>query len=120
VNSFVRSAALGVAAAAIALVVCAMLLLVYLEWIWFSDDANYRTLTNLLLFACAIVVAGSAYAMARIFEGRLLIVLAVAAVLLALPAYYGLRVLSHNNSCWAGDSYPVENEWELWGRECGR
>jgi hypothetical protein len=117
----VRSAALGVAAAFVALGVCAALMLFYVEWLWFSDDADgYRTLTNLLLVACAVAAVGSAYAMARIFKAQFLITLLVTAVLLAAPAYLGLRVLSHNNACWAGDSYPLGEEWELWGRECGR
>jgi hypothetical protein len=63
---------------------------------------------------------GSAYAMARLFEAQILITLVVAVMLLAVPAYIGLRALSHNNACWAGASYPIGDEWELWGRECGR
>lgn len=119
-NVYLRSTALGVAAAGIALAAGAVLSFFYLEWLWFNDDGPFKSLTNALVVAWVVMGAFAAYAAARSFEGRLLVTLPVAAALLVPIGFVGLVVISHNNSCWGGDSYPVPDQWVLWGRECGR
>ena len=119
-NVYLRSAVLGVAAAGIALVAGAVLSFFYLEWLWFNDDGPFKAMTNALVAAWVLIAALAAFGAARMFEGRLLVTMPVAAALLVPIGFLGLVVISHNNACWGGDSYPVADQWALWGRECGR
>ena len=119
-NVYLRSAVLGSAAAGLAFAAGAMLSFFYLEWLWFNDDGPFKTMTNMLVATWVLIGAATAYGAARLFEARLLVAVPVTAALLVPIGILALVVISHNNSCWGGESYPVPDQWVLWGRECGR
>ena len=119
-NPYFRSALVGAIAALIGLAVGGALLLFYVEWIWFSDDdTHYLVLTWFLLGAWIVVPLFAAFALSRHFRANLLFTVLVAVVVLAPAGFLGLRVVSHNNLCFAGGAYP-RDESILFGRECGR
>ena len=56
----------------------------------------------------------------RVFEVKPWLPALVAIVVLVPMAFVGAIALSHNNACFGSESYPVPDQWTLWGRECGR
>jgi hypothetical protein len=114
-----RAVVVGVAATAVAIATSAALMLLYIEWVWFRDDPNVQLGTIVLLVACGAVVAFTAYAAYRYWEARAL-ALGLMALIVVPAVFLGLIVLSHNNACFGGESFPIPDQWTLWGRECGR
>lgn len=114
-----RAAVVGVTAAALTLAVSAAFMLLHIEWVWFRDDPDIRLSTVVLLVACVAVVAASAYGAYR-SSGAPLLSLGLMALVIIPAAFVGLVVLSHNNACFGGESFPIPDQWALWGRECGR
>ena len=115
-----KAAVVGLGAAALALAICGLLTLIYVEWVWFADDANLHAPTNALLVSWALVPLVAVYGLARVFEVKPWLPALVAIVVLVPMAFVGAIALSHNNACFGGESYPVPDQWSLWGRECGR
>lgn len=119
-NAYIRSTLLGATVAFIGLAVGGALLSLYVEWIWFSDDdTHYLVLTWVLLGAWIVVPLYTGFALSRRFRANLLFTALVAVVVLAPAGFLGLRVVSHNNLCFAGGAYPLD-ESIVFGRECGR
>lgn len=118
-QSPLRALVVGLAAAGIILSVTAALMLLYVEWIWFSDDANVQLGTNVLLVACVGVIGAGAIGAHR-YVGTSLMTFGVMALVIIPLVAVALVVLSHNNACFGGESYPIPDQWALWGRECGR
>ncbi len=119
-NPYVRAALVGIGAAGAALLVGCSLLLVYVEWIWFSDhDQHYKSLTTLLMGAWIALPFLLGCMFARRFRAKFVVTWLVAAALLVPLAFVGVRVLSHNNLCFAGGAYPLDDT-VIFGRECGR
>jgi len=119
-NAYIRSTLLGATVAFIGLAVGGALLSFYVEWIWFSDnDAHHRVQTWVLFGAWIVVPLLTGIALSRRFRANLLVTMLVAVVLLAPAGFLGLRVVSHNNLCFAGGAYPLD-ESIVFGRECGR
>ena len=114
-----RTAVVGIVAAALILVVSAAFMLLYIEWVWFRDDPDVRVGTIVLLAACGAVVVAGAYGAFRSSASPLLS-LGIMAVIIVPAMFLGLVVLSHNNACFGGESFPIPDQWALWGRECGR
>ena len=111
---------MGATAAFIGLTVGGALLSFYVEWIWFSDDdTHHLVLTWVLLGAWIVVPLFAAFTLSRRFSANLVFTVLVAVVVLAPAGFLGLRVVSHNNLCFAGGAYPVD-ESIVFGRECGR
>lgn len=114
-----RAVVLGVTAAFLTLAISAALMLLYVEWVWFREDPDVRLGTIALLVACGAVVGAGAYAAYRSSTAPL-VSLAIMAVIVVPATFLGLVVLSHNNACFGGESFPIPDQWALWGRECGR
>ena len=114
-----RAAIVGIAAAAAAIAASAALMLLYVEWVWFRDDPNVQLGTIVLLVACVVVVAAAGYGAFTSSEAPLLS-LGLMALIIVQSIFLGLVVLSHNNACFGGESFPIPDQWALWGRECGR
>ena len=114
-----RDVVVAIASAAVAIAISAAFMLLYIEWVWFRDDPNVQLGTVILLAACGVVVAAVAYAAYRYAEARVL-ALGLMALIIVPALFLGLVVLSHNNACFGGESFPIPDQWALWGRECGR
>ena len=119
IQEHTRAIVVGLSAAAVTLTVSAAFMLLYVEWVWFRDDPDVWLGTVTLLVACLAVVGATAYGAYRYSVARML-ALGLMGLIVVPAMFVGLVVLSHNNACFGGESFPIPDQWALWGRECGR